>query len=430
LTNAQISNLSKFACIILLCCCAATASAANFKKLANFNATDGAIPYATLIQATDGDFYGTTLSGGANLGDCAFGLGCGTVVKITPRGKLTTLYSFCAQENCADGSQPYSSLIQSADGNFYGTTSSGGSNDAQICPDGGCGTVFKITPGGVLTTLYSFCALTNCTDGALPLAGLVQATDGSLYGTTYLGGSNGNYGTLFSITPSGALTTLYSFCAETNCSDGANPTAGLVQATDGNFYGTTQLGGTINACNGPCGTVFAITPGGTLTTLHSFDGTDGNYPEAGVIQSSDGIFYGTTPGERGTCCGTIFTITSGGTFSLLHTFNGTDGDDPFAGVIQATDGNFYGTTIGGGAHRDGTVFKITAGGTLTTLRSFSAPHAKNPAAGLVQATNGSFYGTTAWGGQVGKCVYNDERGCGTAYKLSVGLGAHVLGLKY
>ncbi len=430
MTSARIPNLPKIACIVFMCC-AATASSANFKRLATFNATDGAVPYAALIQATDGNFYGTTPTGGANLTDCG-SEGCGTVFKITPAGKLTRLYSFCSQQNCTDGSQPVAGLLQATDGNFYGTTYSGGANDVQPCT-GGCGTIFKITPAGTLTTLYSFCSLTNCADGAVPLGTLIQATDGNFYGTTSGGGANSEPfdGTVFKINPAGNLTTLYSFCSLTNCADGANPFAGVVQATDGNFYGTTQYGGTINACNGPCGTVFTITSGGSLTTLHSFDGTDGNYPVAGVIQASGGTFYGTTPGGRGTCCGTIFAITSGGTFSLLHTFKGTDGDGPDAKVIQATDGKFYGTTVAGGAHRYGTVYKITAGGTLTTLYSFDPPRTNTSFAGLVQAANGILYGTTAYGGQVQKCDFQQHfGGCGTVFRLSLGLGARLPTAKY
>jgi uncharacterized repeat protein (TIGR03803 family) len=219
-----------------------------------------------LVQGSDGNFYGTTQVGGTN--------GSGTVFKITPSGALTTLHSF----DGADGSNPAAVLMQASDGNLYGTTEAGGAN-------GNYGTVFKITPAGTLTTLHSF----GGADGWEPAAGLVQASDGNFYGTTYIGGANGNYGTVFKITPTGTLTTLYSFCSQSGCADGALPRAGLVQASDGDFYGTTAFGG----ANYYEGTVFKITPNGTLTTLHSFDGADGGDPNA-LVQASDGNFYGTT----------------------------------------------------------------------------------------------------------------------------------------
>ena len=216
------------------------------------------------MQAADGNFYGTTVEGGPH--------GAGTVFKITAAGKLTTLYSFCSQANCPDGDQVYAGPVQGRDGNFYGTTWAGGDPNCY----GGCGTIFKITPTGTLTTLYRFCTQTGCPDGAFVAAGLVQATDGSFYGTTAGGGGLSGNGTVFKITAAGKLTTLYSFCSQANCADGGDPVGGLVQATDGNFYGTTEVGAN-NSCNGSagCGTIFQITPAGTPTTLHSFDGTDG-----------------------------------------------------------------------------------------------------------------------------------------------------------
>ena len=392
-------SLSEMACIVLVFYAATviTGSAQTLTTLHSFDLTDGAMPMAGLVQATDGNFYGTTEVGG----------GYGTVFKITPSGTLTTLHRF----NGTDGAVPYDAeLVQATDGNFYGTTPSGGANNN--CVDGGCGTVFKITPSGTLTTLYSFCSQPNCTDGSEPWAGLVQARDGNFYGTTVSGGANG-YGTIFKITPSGTPTILYSFCSNpvANCPDGAGPYAGLVQATDGNFYGTTFGGGAYHL-----GTVFKITPSGTLTTLHSFNYTDGEGPDSGLVQATDGNFYGTTPsgGANGYGTGTIFKITPSGTLTTLYTFcsqlNCTDGQQPEAALVQATDGNFYGTTFSGGAndtcshyppHRCGTVFKITSSGTLTTLHSFNGADGDSPWAGLVQATDGNFYGTTAFGGANG-----------------------------
>jgi uncharacterized repeat protein (TIGR03803 family) len=413
-------NPSKMVWIVLMVCVAmAVASPAQmFRTLASFNETDGASPRSSLVQGTDGNFYGTTHSGGHTV-YCADD--CGTVFEITPNGALTSLYTFCSQNFCTDGSSP-NGLVQATDGNFYGTTEFGGAN--------GAGTVFKITPGGMLTTLYSFCPQTNCPDGDGPQAGLVQGTDGNFYGTTFNGGYTGDNcgtyfgcGTVFKITPSGTLTTLHSFCTQVRCPDGENPWAGLVQASDGNFYGTTSAGGA-----GTYGSVFKITPSGTLTTLHSFNDNDGSAPLAALVQTTDGNLYGTTY-FGGNClgsCGTVFKITPSGTFSTLHTFcpqsGCTDGQNPEGALVQATDGNLYGTTQGGGPTQFcgggcGTVFEITASGTLTTLYIFcsqsNCADGSYPSAGLVQATDGNFYGTTSTGGANGA-----PEGDGTVFRLS------------
>jgi uncharacterized repeat protein (TIGR03803 family) len=319
---------------------------------------DGANPYAGLVQDTNGNFYGITYYGGANRE--------GTVFKITPSGTLTTLYSFCSQSECTDGDQPHAGLVQGTDGNLYGTTYYGGAN--------GQGTVFKITPSGTLTTLYSFCSQSGCTDGDDPYAGLVQAADGNFYGTTVSGGAN-NDGTVFKITPSGTLTTLYSFCSQSGCTDGDQPYAGLVQGTDGNLYGTTYYGGAgayESECpdSEGCGTVFKITPGEPPTTLYSFCSqsgcTDGAGPYAGLVQATDGNLYGTTyyGGASDACdggCGTVFKISRSGLLTTLHSFDYTDGNEPYAGLVQDTNGNFYGTTSGAGAHGYGTVFSESVG---------------------------------------------------------------------
>ena len=309
--------------------------------LHSFDWYDGASPSAALVQGTDGNFYGTTYGGGVNHY-------YGTVFRITPSGTFTSLYSFCTQANCVDGAMPYAGLVRASDGNFYGTTLEGGSNNGCSLGSGSCGTVFKITPGGTLTTLYSFCAQSGCTDGGNPYAGLVQATDGNFYGTAFGRGANG-YGTVFKITPSGTLTSLYSFCAQANCADGQYPYAGLVQATDGNFYGTTPEGG--GGAYHLGGTVFKVTPSGTLTTIYNFCSlpgcADGDSAHAALVQATDGNFYGTTGGGGAYCtpnsgCGTVFKITPSGSLTTLHSFDGSDGKGTSAGLVQATDGNFYG----------------------------------------------------------------------------------------
>jgi uncharacterized repeat protein (TIGR03803 family) len=403
-----MSKLSLFGTICLICVfCTLEGiglSAQIFKVLVDFNDTDGAYPTSPLVQGLDGNFYGTTALGGANFD--------GTIFKVTPSGTVTTIYNSCSQSGCADGGEP-AALVLATDGNFYGTNAIGG---------GGEGTVFKITPQGALTTLYAF------TNGGSPHAGLVQAPDGNFYGTTV---SDNGFGTVFKITPQGALTTLYSFCSQTGCSDGAYPYAGLVLGTDGKFYGTTSAGGANSACgNQGCGSVFRITPTGTLTTLHRFDQTDGAEPTTAMVQADDGDFYGTTPygGKYSACkhgCGTIFKITAAGALTTLHNFTLYKGDGgyPFGGLAQATDGNFYGTAAQGG-NKHGTVYEFvyrSGRGTLTTLHKFDGTDGKRPSGMLVQATNGMFYGAVAFGGTGNCSIY----GCGTAFSLSVGLESFV-----
>jgi len=417
----NVNVLGKLSCgkrayaVFVLCATTAMAlPAQTFTTLFSFDGADGTSPNAGFVQASNGNFYGTTNYGGANR--------AGTVFKIAPGGPLTTLYSFCSQSACADGEDP-NGLVQAANGDLYGTTfgnpyDGGGAN-------GPFGTVFKITPNGILTTLYSFCSQANCTDGGSPTAGLVQATNGDLYGTTAGGGNLVGAGTVFRITPSGALTTLYTFCAQYRCPDGEGPAGALVQATNGDLYGTTFGGG----ANG-VGTVFKITPSGTLTTLHNFAGypMDGANPGAGLVQATNGDLYGTTyagganPGPYGLGGGTIFTITPSGALTTLYSFCAqsacTDGANPGAGLVQATDGDLYGTNAGG-VYNAGTVFKITSSGTLTTLYSLCSQSACTDGSSpnvLVQATNGNLYGTTRGGG---------AHNAGSIFRLSVGLGPFV-----
>jgi uncharacterized repeat protein (TIGR03803 family) len=333
-----------------------------------------------LVQAANGNFYGTTIEGGAY----------GTVFEITPGGTLTTLYSL----DFTDGVSPNAPLVQATNGDLYGTAINGGTS-SEACPVG-CGTVFKMTPSGTLTALHSFCSQSNCTDGAYPAAALVQATNGDLYGTTLEGGAN-NQGTVFKITPSGTLTTLYSFCSPSGCADGVSPFAPLVQATDGDLYGTTDYGG----ANG-YGTVFKITPSGTLTTLYSFDGTVFTYPHA-LVQATDGNFYGTTQEGGTNDSGTVFKITPSGTLTTLYNFCSqsgcTDGAQPFAGLVQDTNGDLYGTTQIEGANNDGTVFRLSI-----SLRPFVETNPTSGKVGaavkilgtsLTGATSVTLNGTTA-----------------------------------
>ena len=382
---------------LVLSAAAAITLSAQETTIHSFANTDGANPFASLLQANDGNFYGTTYSGGSTISPTNNGEG--VVFQVTPSGTLTVIYNFCSQTNCTDGSLPVGALIQATDGNLYGTTAGGGANNR--------GTVFKITLGGSLTTLYSFCNQAGCSDGSQPYAGLIQASDGNFYGTTRFGGTNG-HGSVFSITSGGTLTTLYSFCPQSGCLDGEQPNAALLQASDGNLYGTTLYDGA--GANGGEGTVFKITTGGALTTLYSFctqtNCTDGSTPVTGLIQASNGELYGVTQqGGANANNGTVYSITTGGALTTLYSFcsqNGcTDGQGPTGRLIQATDGNLYGTTDSGGIGY-GTIFNMTLGGTFTSLYSFPNPGAgSEPDAGLIQATNGDFYGTTFIGGANG-----------------------------
>jgi uncharacterized repeat protein (TIGR03803 family) len=414
-------------CIAFLFCAATAiaAPAQIFTTLANFDGTDGTQAIGVLVQGAGGGLYGTANVGGDT--KCLGGETCGTVYKFTPDGELTALHSFCLNSlpTCPDGARPSAGLVQATDGNFYGTTWLGGSVRAAHNPCwrggiDGCGTVFRITPAGRLTTIYDFCSRPNCIDGSEPSGALVQAANGGFYGTTDFGGVSADgvqgRGTVFEITAEGKLTTLHRFVG----SDGSYPNT-LIQATDGNFYGTTYDGG---AYGEPelSGTVFKMTPEGKLTTLYSFCGQvrclDGSAPDS-LVQAADGNFYGTTRGNGAYLSGTFFEITPQGKLTTLYTFcsvrpNCADGDGPIS-LVQATDGNFYGTAQGG-VNGMGTVFEITAEGTLTTLYSFNGFDGALPGGGLLQATNGNFYGTTSSGG-----AYR----YGTLFSLSVGLGPFV-----
>ena len=409
---------------------------------------DGETPNG-VIEGSDGNFYGTTGPYGNASG--------GTMYKLTPSGTLTTLHTFCPEMDpnsghCLDGAGP-GGVIEGNDGNFYGTAGTGGVNFDR----GGlsAGTAYMITPSGTFTTLYSFCAQVdpnteNCLDGEEP-DGIIEGSDGNFYGTTFSGGLNAfggarPAGVVFKLTRSGVLTNLYSFCSQQNpstitCLDGEEP-SGLIEGSDGNFYGITSVGGQFGRSTISGGTVFKLTPSGTFTTLHSFcseeDPSTGNCLDgdgpSGLIEGSDGNFYGTTSSGGMNGDGSVFRLTPSGTLTTLYsfcskgdpnTFSCPDGADPSA-VIEGSDGNFYGTTRVGGEfgnyNRDGTAFMLTPSGTLTTLYSFCTQENPNstdcldgalPDAGVIQASDGNFYGTTDIGGA------NGDFGFGTFFKLAV-----------
>jgi uncharacterized repeat protein (TIGR03803 family) len=280
-----------------------------------------------------------------------------------------------------NGAKPYSALLLATDGSLYGTTYEGGTNGLPF----GLGTVFKLSPTGSLTTLFSF----SNSNGARPYAALTQGADGDLYGTTFQGGSS-NLGTVFRVTTNGALTSLLSF---TN-GNGAKPSGRLILGRDGFFYGTTQFGGASNH-----GTVFRVTTNGALTTLVSFYQTNGANPNAEVIQGLDGHFYGTTVNGGLVDAGTIFRVATNGTLTTLFSFNGSDGSDPYGGLVQDANGILYGNTAYGGTNGYGIVFRITTNGTLTTLHTFSGDYdGANPWSSLIRGKDNTLYGTTILGG--------------------------------
>jgi uncharacterized repeat protein (TIGR03803 family) len=324
--------------------------------------------------------------------------GGGTLFRLSPTGGLKTIYNFCSQApNCSDGTHPYAGLVLGTDGNFYGTTNkNGGTADT--------GTLFKITPAGALTTLYAFPSESS----GYPFDSLVQGSDGAFYGTTL--------GTVLKINMTGKFTTLHVFRG----SDGGDSYASLAQATDGNFYGTTSTGGANTV-----GTVFRMTLQGSLSTIYEFCGlsdcADGSTPYATLIQGTDGNLYGTTVygGNSANCangCGTIFKINLQGVLTTLYTFSETDGANPWSGLLQATDGNLYGFTSSGGDFGLGTIYKVTPGGELSTLHSFDGTDGSGATGRLLQHSSGVFYGATATGGNLNS---------GTLFSLNTGLGPFV-----
>jgi uncharacterized repeat protein (TIGR03803 family) len=304
-----------------------------FQTLVSFNGTNGSNPQAALTQGADGNFYGTSEDGGKN--------SLGTVFQMTVDGTLTTLATFGDDY----GINPYVALTQDSNGNFYGATVNASRPTN--------GNIFEMTPAGTLALVYSF---TGEQDGNEPVGGLTQGEDGNFYGMTTVGGAS-NFGGVFKMTPAGLLTNLYSF---TGGADGYNPYGALVQGADGNFYGGTRR----NTVDGTPfdGTIFKVSTNGALTTLYTlnplFNG-DGEYPFAGLIQGADGNFYGSTLFSDSTINGTLFRITSAGAFTTLAVFNGADdGSQPKAAMVQDTAGNLYGTTTAGGPYGKGAIFRL------------------------------------------------------------------------
>jgi uncharacterized repeat protein (TIGR03803 family) len=392
--NTQVTVQVLAVVIAIVIASATNLHAQKYTDLYNLGSSSGdpANPawIGLFAQGRDGNLYSTSQGGGTSA--------LGTAFQLTLAGKITP-WSFDGKG--IGGVFPYSGLTLGTDGNFYGTTYEGGSS--------GAGTVFKVTSSGKITTLHSFGGF-NCCAYVAPIEGL----DGNFYGTTSDGGGE-VFGTVYKMTPSGKLREIYTFPGASKL---GYPMA-LTLGNDGNFYGTA-LGGGANKFGG----VFKITPGGKLTVLYNFKGTpDGETPKGAIIQASDGNFYGTTEGGGVNGLGAIYKMTPAGALTILHSFSETDGLGlhPLAGLVQATDGKFYGAA--GSNFSSGVLFQITSKGKYTVLLNLTNTTGKfpgaNPQVSLFQHTNGTLYGDTDGGG-TGKLCF-----CGVLYSLGMKLGPFV-----
>ncbi len=357
--------------------------------------SQGSQPFDGLIQGVDGDFYGTTQLGGS--GDS------GTIFRASISGTLTTVIEFTGNGGANIGSVP-NSLVLGGNGELYGTTQAGGfgSNDV--------GTAFRLDSDGSMTTLVDFASLRGGGAGAAPLAAVVLGSNGYFYGTTYFDGATDS-GTVFQMTPAGIIERLAEFTGTAGTLPGRGPLAPLVEGQDENFYGVTSGGGGNDG-----GTVFRISPDGDALTLFEFDNPEGS-PESPLTLGNDGHFYGTTPSDGADGVGTIFRITSEGVFTTLIEFTGIDGDSRGANpsaLTLAGNGSLYGTTRAGGMNDVGTLFELTPEGVLITLLDFTGEEApalgSAPLGALLLGSDGTLYGTTSAGGPQGQ---------GTIFKISL-----------
>ena len=363
---------------------ASSASGQTYSVLYNFDDFHGANPMwpGIMAQGRDGSLYSTTYQGGPS--------NSGVIFKISTGGELSLLYSF----EGAEGSAPASGLMLAPDGTFYGTTSFGGNHNRGI--------IFRLAPEGSGTILYNF---SGGHDGGEPYAPPIEGTDGSFYGATAFGG----FAAVYKITRSGEFTLL-----------GTPPgpsTSPLLQGSGGSFYGTTVTGGN-HKCDpiSGCGTVFRMTRDGMVTGVHAFAGTDGAYPISPVIEGSDGNLYGTAVQGGSSLGGVVFKLSARGSLTILHNFRDAscpnDGQYPIAGLIQASDGNFYGATSKGGKTDAGVIFEVGADGSYSVLYDFDGGHGYGPVSNLIQHTNGKIYGMTNQGG---------TSNSGVVYSLDLGL---------
>ena len=357
-------------------------SSGSYKVLHSFQGgNDGAKPYAPVTTGPTGDLFGTTYKGGS--------ANAGVVYKLDASGKETVLYSFTGG---ADGANPYAGVIADSAGNLYGTTYQGGAANA--------GVVYKISPSGQESVLYSF---TGGGDGGLPHAGLILDAAGNLYGTTLSGGAanceNLGCGVVYKIDPSGHETVLYAF---TGRKDGANPAAGVIADPVGNLYGTTQYGG-VTRCTRGCGVVYMLSPSGQETVLYTFTlGEGGSNPTAGVVRDGTANLFGTTDYEGAHGVGTVYKLDSANEFQVMYAFPTGAHENPSlpnTGLVLDTAGNLYGATSSGDLAPEGLIYELQQSGNMTTLSTFPpADGGTNPYAGVTRDAAGNLYGTTAYGG--------------------------------
>jgi len=385
-----LRNLRSLAMILALAALAVSlASAQTYSDIHDFSSLTLSSPLYTgiLAQGRDGNLYGTAPSGGT--------LGFGGVYKITPTGAYSVIYNF---DGTVHGKTPRGGLTLGTDGNFYGTTWQGGASNY--------GNIFKITSTGTLTVLHEF----SYSDGANSYSPPIQGTDGNFYGLTEAGGSGS--GTFYKMSSSGTFTSLHSF----SFSECATPVAAPMQGTDGQFYGVCQSDGAA----GGDGSVIKITSAGAVTEMYSFDFTHGGHPNGALVQGTDGNFYGTTSGGGSLDGGVVFKLTPAKVLTVLYNFNAkpgsVDGNLVDAGLVQATDGWFYGVTDAGGTNGFGIVYKITSAGVYSVLYNLVKATGAVAETTLRQHTSGKFYGTTNSGG---------ASSLGAIFGLDTGLKAFV-----
>lgn len=393
---------------------AVRSQAQTLNYFADLNASTGWEPYSSVTQATDGNFFGTATNG-------IYG-GGGNIFRMTPKGEITSVYKFCSQPDCSDGAFPTSAPILGTDGNLYGVTYAGGAGYAS-------GVFYRLTLNGEYKVLYTFCPNFPC-HGAESPNGITLGSDGNFYGTSVYGGDENGSGTIFKLTPSGTYTQLHTFCSK-GCYDGDKPFYGPVEGNDGNFYGVTTTGGTLGG-----GVFYRLTPSGDYSVLYNFCGylqypcPNGAYPYA-ITKDSEGNFVGPA--------GVIFKITPSGKYTVLYRWPGNTGNLGYAGtpLILASDGNLYGTLDGSGSGSwgpttQGAIYEITSDDHFKPLYGFCAGcesdgvmNGFNLLDPVFQGTDGNFYGTTAYGGIGGPKGGAGDIGFGTVFQFSNGLSPFV-----
>ena len=414
----------------LLFAVAAVGQTPTFSQLYNFpmtvtNTTTGAgywpqghSPQGPLLQASDGNFYGTTNSSGDNAQCFGYSLGnpqCGgTIFQLTPAGKLTVLHTFILGTTATpatDGDMPNGGLVEGPDGYLYGSTIGGGLGNGT-----GAGVIFRISKTGTFQNLQSFCATANCTEGFTP-SPLVLGLDGKFYGTTLTSLESGVKGTIFRISASGVLETLHKFAG---IPDGGAPTAGLIQGSDCNFYGVASGGG---ANANSSGTVFRMTPGGVYTVLYSFDlqssglaHSNGTEPDWRLVQASNGKLYGSTNRGGANGFGIVFEVGLDGTFRKVVDLNRPSSVGGLFTLIQASDGNLWGTNAGVVPQSTLYTINIASGSVQTVAIPCSLSGMGVVSGSLIQGKDGKLYGV----GLPGICA-SDTNTSGSIFSVDAGL---------